>query len=307
VFIVPLPPRFNEDPLHACVRSLPLGSLHSPVTTGLGEAFHLSDVHHRQTGQFSAEPLFHFRLATSPLRVYSYEEADLVWVPVFFGLYKGCVERENPALINEFFSLVSARNATEPSERFLPHLERLPHVVVLGRIEMDFGRMLRAVGEPVTRFYYLSIEPAQIKSSFAIPYPTQVHFSPAWRLPSVLDPAVVSATKTVLVSAMFSPVKKRPLRQKLIEQCLADAERCRFVNVTRGALATLQRIAAVRHAFQYALRPDDSAVSFAGRFAISDRDDAFTMSIKQLLRVMCDPQRTTSLRLPGIGAHRCLA
>lgn len=63
------------------------------------------------------------------------------------------------------------------------------------------------------------------------------------------------------------------------------------------ALDQLKYMFSVRHVFQYSLNPDHTLLTYTHRDVISPADDAFTSTIKAILRNLCKKRL--------LGNHRC--
>ena len=73
---------------------------------------------------------------------------------------------------------------------------------------------------------------------------------------------------------------------------LSDNVLSQLQQVTEDRRANMQlRILRGRHLFQYALRPDHSLLTFDGMYEGQQTDDAFTMSMKALMRSLCKLDR----------------
>ena len=66
-----------------------------------------------------------------------------------------------------------------------------------------------------------------------------------------------------------------------------------------GATRRLERLVSLQHILQYSMQANHSTVRFSAAHAIEPEDDAFTFSLKSLIRKLC---REQSLRSPHCSA-----
>jgi len=241
VYIAPVPAEFALESDEFLFK---LGwTLHLPDESGYGPPLDGANPHYRATGQFAGEVLFRNVLASSPLRVDSAEEADIVWVPVGFGLM---LKARKVRKSGEFVRVRIERffNQTRDDPTFLPYLHEKPHVIVIGRIASDFlpnfAYGVASLNHTQARhFLYLTIEQPAVAAirdasppMLTIPYPSAVHYGPKW-WPRFSKDKVrqLVADKKVPVFTSFAPRFQE--RKLLVLECHSlGPRRCQFQRVS---------------------------------------------------------------------------
>jgi len=236
VYMAPLPREFDMDADEFLY--LFGDDLHLPDRTGFGRPMRLSNPHLRRTGQFAAEVLFRNLIENGPLLVDTIEQADIVWVPVGFGNMYMAEKRRGRSLVEAFKRIRSFFDHVMSNGTFLPYLEQLPHVILLGRVARDYDEPFK---HPAAhKFLFASIEvPMQwqiknvIPTMVGIPYPTAVHYSDQWWPEYSKEQAdAFVETKFMPVSMTFGPRQWRPIRQRLATECQEfGPEECLLIQI----------------------------------------------------------------------------
>ena len=105
-------------------------------------------------------------------------------------------------------------------------------------------------------------------------------------IPVLLDPVLVKMLPFSDVVDWPSIIEVVPSAQLVGNGALDLVQHLHAIPI-QDRLAKIRRLQAVRHLFQYSSAPDHSLVRFDTMSSIDSRDDAFTASVKAVLRNAC--------------------
>ncbi|CAC5411263.1 MUR3 [Mytilus coruscus] len=177
-YIYDIPELLNKNITHCkfvqpfmCVDFQDRGFGSETFIDGFGE-----EISFRATSMFSIEMIIHNKLKTNRLRTYNPDEADLFYVPAYFGLLELCYKettRKKFQVLRELFT----NNVYFSSGK--PHISTLGLLYVWMPPDVNLGAHFKKNGKQMLTF--LTLESVQIESmdplsEIVIPYPSYGHF-----------------------------------------------------------------------------------------------------------------------------------
>ncbi len=194
-----------------------------------------ANLHLRMTNQFANDFWWYQQLLISPLRVATFDEADVVFVPGMFARGDPFTEPDMHRNFVEFFQeyvlvyadhhMQSTMHTTTNTHRypaFLPNVSLKPHIIGYPRVAWDNIKFFKD-NPAVKPFLFTTIEAFSTRERdsgvdfVVIPYQSHLHYSRGY-VPKRASLEQVIQSKTLLVSESFGT--RLPFRKQLYQHCM---------------------------------------------------------------------------------------
>ncbi|KAK8514775.1 hypothetical protein V6N13_103075 [Hibiscus sabdariffa] len=289
IYVYDLPSKFNKDLVGQCGDMIPWtnfcvyfnnDAMGEPIAK-LGNGWY-------HTHQYALELIFHTRALKHPCRVYDENEAKLFYVPYYGGLdilrwhFKNVSNDVKDTLGLELIKWL------ENKKPWLKNSGK-DHVFVLGKISWDFRR--RNDSPWGTRLLELDQMQNSMKllierqpwhvNDIGIPHPTYFHPHSdddiiTWQL------NIIRSNRKSLISfaGAARPDAPENIRSILINQCISDDTKCRFLNCSSGGCDKPESVIELFRESEFCLQPPGDSPT---------RKSVFDSLVSGCIPVLFDP------------------